>query len=302
VLLNPVSIEVERLEYDLFDAQDAGTISDFLKQNNSMTQLLLHGDQYPNRDVLADRMFSLTKDPFVDTLFMEAVNAFNQPKFETEMSRAITWLQYYFPEAKTPKVQTVVTGLYNDLVVTDELIIIGLDFFIGADASYRPMDIPQYILKRYNQNFLTSTVLKFLVSSYATSGEETSLLSEMIDYGKVYYLLGKIMPCTPDDLIIGYEPQEIVDVYAYQELIWARIIEQEVLYSTDEFTKKKFIGERPNVYELGDDCPGRIGAWIGWQIVKHYMDKTNASMQELMENRNHHEIFTTSGYKPKNIR
>jgi hypothetical protein len=89
----------------------------------------------------------------------------------------------------------------------------------------------------------------------------------MIDYGKIYYLLGSIMPCTPDDLILGFTPKEIRDVYAYQELIWSRIIEEEWLYVTDEFTKKKMLGERPKTIELGDDCPGRVGAWIGWPIA-----------------------------------
>ena len=54
-----------------------------------------------------------------------------------------------------------------------------------------------------------------------------------------------------------------------KELIWSRIIEKEWLYVTDEFTKKKILGERPKTIELGNECPGRVGAWIGWQIVKH---------------------------------
>ena len=69
---------------------------------------------------------------------------------------------------------------------------------------------------------------------------------------------------------------------------------------TDEFTKKKILGERPKTIELGNECPGRVGAWIGWQIVKNYMDVTESTMQELMNNRNHHEIFVKSKYKPKN--
>jgi hypothetical protein len=149
---------------------------------------------------------------------------------------------------------------------------------------------------------MTPTILKFFIADYCSSGDEETLLSEMIDYGKIYYLLGSIMPCTPDDLILGFTAKEILDVYAYQELIWSRIIEKEWLYVTDEFTKKKMLGERPKTIELGDECPGRVGAWIGWQIVKQYMDETGSTMQELMANRNHHEIFAQSKYKPKNRR
>ena len=170
------------------------------------------------------------------------------------------------------------------MAISKDVIIIGLDFFIGEKASYRPKEVPQYILRRYEPKYMTPTVLKFFIADYCSSGDEETLLSEMIDYGKVYYLLGSIMPCTPDDLILGFTSKEILDVYAYQELIWSRIM----------------LGERPNTIELGDECPGRVGAWIGWQIVKHYMDQTGSTMQELMANRNHHQIFAQSKYKPKN--
>ena len=62
--------------------------------------------------------------------------------------------------------------------------------------------------------------------------------------------------------------------------------------------KQKFLAERPNVYEIGDKCPGRIGAWVGWQIVNEYMEKSNVSVQQLMEQTDHNEIFGKSGYKP----
>ena len=218
------------------------------------------------------------------------------------MNNSLGWLKYYFPEMTVPKIQTMVSGLYNDLAISKDLIIIGLDFFIGEKASYRPKEVPQYILRRYEPKYMTPTILKFFIADYCSSGDEETLLSEMIDYGKIYYLLGSIMPCTPDDLILGFTPKEIRDVYAYQELIWSRIIEEEWLYVTDEFTKKKMLGERPKTIELGDDCPGRVGAWIGWQIVKQYMDETGSTMQELMANRNHHQIFSQSKYKPKNRR
>ena len=251
---------------------------------------------------MAERIFGLVQNDFIDTLYAEANEAFDQPLFEETMNTSLGWLKHYFPEMTVPKIQTMVSGLYNDLAISKDVIIIGLDFFIGEKASYRPKEVPQYILRRYEPKYMTPTVLKFFISDYCSSGDEETLLSEMIDYGKVYYLLGSIMPCTPDDLILGFTSKEILDVYAYQELIWSRIIEKEWLYVTDEFTKKKMLGERPNTIELGDECPGRVGAWIGWQIVKHYMDQTGSTMQELMANRNHHQIFAQSKYKPKNRR
>ena len=300
VELPEVKIRVNRLEKELFDSQDIRDVEIFLENYGEMAARIFHLNEYPNEKILAERILGLVQNEFIDTLYREADEAFEQPLFEERMNTSLSRLKYYFPEMEVPKIQTIVSGLYNDLAVSKDFIIIGLDFFIGEKASYRPKEVPRYILRRYDAKHMLPTILKFFIADYCSSGDEETLLSEMVDYGKIYYLLGSIMPCTPDDLILGFTPKEIRDVYAYQELIWSRIIEKEWLYVTDEFTKKKILGERPKTIELGNECPGRVGAWIGWQIVKHYMDETESTMQELMINRNHHEIFVKSKYKPKN--
>jgi hypothetical protein len=59
------------------------------------------------------------------------------------------------------------------------------------------------------------------------------------------------------------------------------------------------MGERPNVYEIGEKCPGRIGAWVGWEIVRAYMaNNPRVTLQELMEEDNPKKIFTLSKYRP----
>ena len=300
VELPEVKIVVNRLEKELFNSKNISDVEMFLQNHGEMATRIFHLNEYPNEKILAERIFGLVKNEFIDTLYREANEAFDQLSFEKKMNASLSLLKYYFPEMAVPKIQTIVSGLYNDLAISNDYIIIGLDFFIGEEASYRPKEVPRYILRRYEPKYMIPTILKFFIADYCSSGDEETLLSEMVDYGKIYYLLGSIMPCTPEDLILGFTSKEIRDVYAYQELIWSRIIEKEWLYVTDEFTKKKILGERPKTIELGNECPGRVGAWIGWQIVKHYVDETEITMQELMNNRNHHEIFVKSKYKPKN--
>jgi hypothetical protein len=157
-------------------------------------------------------------------------------------------------------------------------------------------------LQRYNYDYVVPTIFKFIASSYSQNGGENSLLSEMIDFGKIYYFLEQLLPCTEKHLLIGFKAQEWVDVMANQEIIWANFIENKLLYETSEVTKRKFLGERPVVYEIGDKCPGRIGAWLGWEIVKAYMERTDVSLKELLQETDHHKIFSQSQYKPSNQR
>ena len=86
-----------------------------------------------------------------------------------------------------------------------------------------------------------------------------------------------------------------------QEIIWANLIENELLYERNDYMKNKFIGERPNVSEISENCPGRVGAWLGWEIVKKYMDKnSDVTISELMAETDAHKIFQMAKYRPKN--
>ena len=50
---------------------------------------------------------------------------------------------------------------------------------------------------------------------------------------------------------------------------------------------------------MPQESPGRIGNWVGWKIVKKYMNKhSNVSLHELMSEKNAQQILSKSGYKP----
>ena len=50
--------------------------------------------------------------------------------------------------------------------------------------------------------------------------------------------------------------------------------------------------------QIDNDSPGRVGRYIGWQIVKQYMDKHPVSLKKLLIT-DAETIFKTSKYKPK---
>lgn len=299
----PAEISIERTEEELFASESQEDVLQFLNNHPDLAKTFWHDFQYPNHQILARQIFQQVAHPTVrDTVYQESVNAFNDAEdFEKELSEIIGRLQALFPEAKTPTIKTAITVFYNDLIVSDSLMVIGLDHFVGAKASYAPSAelYPEYVLRRYNYDHLPSLIAFFLAGQFVEPGKESSLLSEMIDFGKTYYLASRLVPCAADSLIIGYTAQNMIDIADNREIIWANFIENQILYTTDHQVKKKFIDERPNVYEIGEKCPGRIGAWVGWEIVEEYMKNNDVGIHELLNETDHHKIFEKSGYKPK---
>jgi len=295
----PVALELIRLDEKIVAAQSVKEMTELLERYPSFANYFLHADQYPSDSVLANQLFQLIQNKSIDTLYEESLEAFSDiesiiSSLETSFGR----LTGYYPKTQLPVVQTVFTGLYNDLFVSNEHIIIGMDFFIGREASYKPQQIPEYILKRYTTEHLPANIMQFVSSQFIQTSKSETMLAEMIDYGKSYYLLSKILPCTPEHILMGYTEEEWNDSFDNDEIIWANFIENELLFETNHQVKQKFLGERPNVYEIGDKCPGRIGRWVGWQIVKAYSEKTGITVIELMKETDANKVFRESQYKP----
>ncbi len=298
---DPIELQVVRLEKELFGSGSATEVETFLARNTDFSNYILQAKEYPHDSILAKRIFGLISNASIDTLFDEAVTNYKAATdFVPTLQAGFGRLKAIYPETREPVIETVVTGLAEggDLFISNDRIIIGLDFFVGEDATYKPLGIPDYILKRYTMEHLPSIILQFVSSQYVKPGKEDSMLSDMIDFGKNYYLLSQLLPCTPERILIGYSEEQWQDVFENDDIIWANFIQNKWLYETNHTIKQKFLSERPVVYEIGDKCPGRIGAWLGWQIVNAYMEKSEITLQQLMAETDHNKIFLQSGYKP----
>ena len=72
-----------------------------------------------------------------------------------------------------------------------------------------------------------------------------------------------------------------------------------MLYSKETASIIKFMGESPFIQGFPEGSPGRVGHYVGWQIVKAYMEKNpNTTIQELMQEQDAQRILTKSKYKP----
>ena len=79
--------------------------------------------------------------------------------------------------------------------------------------------------------------------------------------------------------------------------IWSYFIENNLLYETESNLIGVYVNDGPNTPDLGPSSPGFIGQFIGWQIVKKWMEKNKTvSLIELMK-KDPKELFEESKYK-----
>ena len=123
----------------------------------------------------------------------------------------------------------------------------------------------------------------------------------MVYFGKLLYFKDIIIPFKTDAEKIGYSEDQIKWAEANESQIWSYFIEKELLYSTDNKLPSRFIADAPfsKFYlELDNESPGRLGQYIGWQIVKAYANSTGIDVMTIMQKETE-EIFRKSKFKPK---
>lgn len=297
----PVTVTIERVEEELFKNKSKAQIRAYLQKDKLLANHFFNVNKYPNDSLIVNSLYNTLNHPSLDTVYRETQAVFGDMKdVKAQFEEAFRNIKYYYPDFYIPKIKTIITGLNNDLYVSDSLIVIGLDFFLGPKGTYIP-NIPNYVLKRYQKQYLVSIVVSLISQKYnQVNMLDKSLLAEMIYYGKSYEFVKTMMPCTNDTIILGYDKQEVIDCDIYESVIWANFVQNNLLFKTDHFTVNKFVGESPKTYEIGDKCPGRIGRWVGWRIIQKYRKENDAvKIQDLMKNNDAKKIFEASKYKPE---
>ena len=210
-------------------------------------------------------------------------------------------IKYYFPETKTPKVITIISEMdyTNKAIYADSLVIISLELYLGKNHKF--YQFPNYI----KQNFEQKQIMPDIVSSFSSrkipSVMDKDLLSQMIYRGKQLYLKDVLLPDYSDAEKMGYTPEQIKWCEENESYMWRYFIEGELLYSADQKLVTRFINPAPfsKFYlEIDNESPGQVGAWIGWQMVRSYMENNKVPVADLLKT-DAKEIFSKSKYKPK---
>lgn len=219
----------------------------------------------------------------------------------TQIEELFKHIKYYYPKTKIPKIITIISEMdyQNKAIYADSLVIVSLELYLGK--AHKFYEFPAYL----KQNFEPNQILPDIASSYGLRKipppTDNTFISYMIYAGKELYLKDKLLPELTDDVKIGYTPEQLTFCQENENYMWRFFIEEKLLFNSDQKLVPRFINPAPfsKFYlEIDNQTPGRVGAWLGWQIVRSYIDNNKTSLQDLllMDNK---EIFEKSHYKPK---
>ncbi|MHB0754563.1 gliding motility lipoprotein GldB [Polaribacter sp. M15] len=236
-------------------------------------------------------------------LFAETQKIFKDfTEQENRLQLLFKHIKYYNSNFTAPNVVTILTNIdYESRVIyADSLLLVSLDVYLGKNHPFYA-DYPKYIKENNTKEHLIVAVAEAIINQQNPPLHKRRFIDKMIYEGKKMYLLDRYLPALSDQEKIGYTSEKYNWAIANEEQVWMYFIDKKILFSTDTKLNKRFLENAPfSKFYMAEDnlSPGRIGVWLGWQIVKAYMQHNDVSLQELLKT-DEGEIFTKSKYKPK---
>ena len=288
----PVNITLDRFDQKFFNASK----EDFYQLKQDYPYLF--PAQYP------DSIWQKRQRDSLQVLLQGEISTVypSLAPFEKQLKPLFQHIKYYFPRLEDPKVILLTNNVdyQNKTVYTDSLVLISLDTFLGAKNPLYE-GIPQYIVRDMDIAYLGAHLSDEFALTVVPAPTDRTLLAQMIYYGKRYYIKDLLLPNRSDEIKISYTEKEMNWVKENERFIWQYFIENELLYKTQSSYLLRFIEPAPfsKFYlEIDNQSPGKIGQWLGWQIVRAYVAKNPDKTPQQILATPAQELFTKANYKP----
>lgn len=302
-------LKINRFDKDLFAyKQDSGKINvaslaqkypDFFYL---FTKRILNIGDSANPQ-MPDLLRGFIDDQYISEMYSEVQKKYNDVTgYNMQLTEAFKAYHYFFPKAKVPEITYFVSGYNYATVTTPNTLAIGLEMYLGSDYKpYTLLEIPVYKQKLMLSEYIVVDALQAWIGTEFEKEEDfASLLNQMLHKGKVLYALEKILPEISDTVKFGYSQNQLAWCINNESKIWSHFIEKKLLFAALRGDSFKYINEGPFTAGFPRESPGKIGVWLGYQIIKRYAEQQpNLTLAQLFENHNAQQILTQSKYKPK---
>ncbi|HRG57473.1 MAG TPA: hypothetical protein PK323_00865 [Bacteroidia bacterium] len=310
VLEKAFELKINRFDHDLFSLKK-DTITKIKLANfytrypdffNLFTKQILNiGDSTNPQMPILLKGFLL--DQYINEMYETTQSQFkNLDSYNKELTEAFKAFHYFFPQSLIPEITYFVSGYNYANVTTTSTLGIGLEMYLGPNYTpYTLLEIPTYKQKLMRKEYIVSDALQAWISTELEKDDDYKLLlNQMLFKGKVIYTLEQMLPELNDTLKFGYSANQLQWCQNNEAKIWSHFIEKKLLFATLRGDTYKYINEGPFTAGFPRESPGKIGVWLGYQIIKKYAEQyPKLSLKQLFENHNAQQILTLSKYKPK---
>lgn len=233
------------------------------------------------------------KDEVAMSLEREIARKFTKKKkkeIEANLIDGFKHLKYHLPRHKRPKYIAFMNSLMRVSIHCEKTGIgIGLERYLGSTASFYKKLNPRYhhewMKKAMKTEYIERDVIAGWIDRHYFGGKAASgnLAERMIRWGKTLYLTKAAFPNMEDHLIVRYTKSDYRWAKKNELGMWKYLVDQKLLFSKEELTMMNMLNPGPTTSGLPQDgAPDRMGKYLGYQMVKKFMEKTGTDVGKLL--------------------
>ena len=299
-----VEINILRYEQDLFNIDQGNMKAAFAALYGKYPENLIAKNAWNNNEMLLS-IKDFLNDPVIKEIYQDTETMYaDMSWFKKEITPAFTLYLTHFPNEKIPNFCTLVSGIDFQMPQVfgyENTIFICLDMYLGKDNKhYGQAGMPKFISARCEKKYMvTDCFSKALVYRHLPDRTLVTLLDNMVDAGKKMLFTQTMFPTTSAQDILGYSKEQYKWATSHESAIWHYLVEKNLVFDNTDNVIRRMMDETPFTRDFGNDSPGRLGVFIGFQIVQSYM-KTHpgTTLKDLMAMNDSQKLLKESGYKP----
>ena len=296
-------VEFNRFEQLLFDTP-VGQLQQVLTREKATYQCELL-NVYPEDEGYMGMLEGFVTDPVMRDVYRVTDSLYHDLGWlETELGKALTKAEELCPAIHYDRFYTLITGDFENyqsrVLCGDGVLAISIDrYAVPEMGRYGYFGLPTYLVETSKREYIAADCMATIARDHiAMSDGEMTVLDYAIAEGKVLYFLEQVLPDCDDTILLRYTAEQLGWMEENVTNVWAWMIQNKMLYETDLSRFHNLIDEAPKTNAFGDGSAPRTPAYIGWQIVKRYMKKSGASMNELFEMTDSQRLLNESGWRP----
>lgn len=290
-------VKIHRFEQLIFDGNhSAASAGDF------DSPLL---NYYPDDPEYMAQLHAFVSDPDMRYIYRKTDSLYHDLSWlERDLGDAMQRARELCPDIVYNRFYTLITADFESydtrVFCYDRDLAISIDRYALAEMAERNyFMMPAYLVNLSTREHILPDCMAAVASDHITLPEgDLTLLDHAIYRGKILYFLDQTLPDVPDHLKIRYTPEQLEWMQENVENVWGAFIQKQLLFSTDKFELRNLIGEGPKTNAFGDGSAPRTIDYLGWQIVKKYMESGDVTLADLFADTDSRKILNKSQWRP----
>jgi hypothetical protein len=233
-------------------------------------------------------MRSFLSDPYIQRVEKRIADKFKDlsPQ-KKEIYTGFQHLKFHLPNANVPEKIVFMNSFFaSNAFSTEKQIGIGLERYLGKETDVI-LELPgdsfyQWMKDGLDERYLSRDALCSWIMTHVVEDVSGSLAEQMIRWGKVIYLTEAAFPKKEHAVILRYSDEGMKWALDQEREIWNYLVREKLLFKMDERLKINMLNEGPFTVGLPEKGPDRLGQFIGWRMVRKYMEIKRVSVEELI--------------------